>query len=211
MKLSRSLVGALSVAVFAVLLIGRSVLAEPPPPMEEREVKPVIEALKKAKGRRSDLAAVRFYAEVFDGTTLSAPVGAPLETLGAWGDNDALMSAEASLSGCVDLPPEKQKVASALLKEFGNDLPVLLRAYTLSGEGKKKEAKELFVSTYESVAIPLKGSCPGEHPMYSHRRTGRMNLILQCIKGVDSKTDLKKFEALMERANFCAANNHAVG
>lgn len=207
---SRSLVGALSVAVFAVLIIGRSVFAEPPPPMEEREVKPVIEALKKAKGRRSDLAAVRFYAEVFDGTTLSAPVGAPLETLGAWGDNDALMSAEASLSGCVDLPPEKQKLASALLKEFGTDLPVLLRAYTLSGEGKKKEAKELFVSTYESIA-PAKGACPGEHPMYSNRRIGRMTVILQCIKTVDPKTDLKKFEALMERANFCAANNHAVG
>lgn len=197
-------------AVLAAVVLGRAVFAEPPPPMEEREVKPVIEALKKAKGRRGDLAAVRFYAEVFDGTTVSAPVGSPLETLGAWGDNGALMSSEGSMAGCAAPPPEKQKLASALLKEFGNELPVLLRAYTLAGEGKKSEARALFVSTYESIAPPEKG-CRSEHPMYSHRRVGRMTAILQCIKTVDPKADVKKFEALLERANFCAANNHAVG
>lgn len=209
MKPTRSLIGALSVAMFTVAVLARSVFAGPPPPMEVREVKPVIEALKKAPGRRHDLAALRFYAEVFDGTTVSAPVGSPLETVGAWGDNDALMSSEGAMAGCAALPAEKQKLASALLKEFGADLPVLLRAYTLAGEGKKSEAKALFVSTYESIA-PAKG-CPGEHPMYSHRRVGRMTSILACIKAVDPKGDVKKFETLLERANFCAANNHAVG
>ncbi|MFT3711257.1 MAG: hypothetical protein QM817_26805 [Archangium sp.] len=209
MTRSRSWLGAVAVAVFAVLMVGRSVFAEPPPAMEVRELPRVIDALKKAKGRRTDLAAVRFYAEVFGGTELRAPVGSSLETLGAWGDNEALTSAEGSLNGCPALEPEKQKIASALLKEYGNELPVLLRAYTIAGEGKKKDAADLFAQTLESISTGAK--CPGEHPMYSYRRTGRMTLILACVKSLDPKRDVKKLEKMIEQANFCAQNNHAVG
>lgn len=178
--------------------------------MENRDVKQVIAALEKQKGRRADLAAVRYFAEVYGGTMISAPVGSPLDSLGAWSDNSALMSAESSLNGCKDLPPEKQKAASALLAEFGADLPVLLRAGAMAGEGKKKEAAALFVSTLESMAPPST-DCPSEHPMYSYRRVGRMKLIIECVKTIEPKRDVTKLDELIKRANFCAANNHAVG
>jgi hypothetical protein len=207
---SRSWLGALAVAFLAVVIVGRSVWAEPPPAMEARDLAKVIDALKKSKGRRSDLASVRFYAEVFDGTTIRAPVGSAYDVLGPWSDNGALMDAEARLSGCAGLPPERQKAASALLKEYGTDLPVLLRAYTMAGEGQKKEATELFVATFEASAIATK-SCPSEHPMYSHRRVGRMQSILACVKTIDPQRDVKALEQAVERARFCAANNHAVG
>ena len=205
----RSLLAAVSVAVVAVLLLARSVLAEPPPPLEPRPLPVVIEALTSAKGRRGDLAAARFYAEVFGATSINVPVGSSNDTLGAWGDNEALMGAEAALNGCEPLPAEQQKKASALAREFGDALPPLLRAYTLAGEGKQKEAVELFVGAFED-ALPSK-ACPGEHPMYSGRRVRRMSGMLACIKTLAPKRDLKKLQRLLERAESCLANNHAVG
>jgi hypothetical protein len=208
MTRSRSWLGAAAVAVFAVLVVGRAVFAEPPPPMEPRPLPKVIEALKKAKGRRADLAAVRFYAEVFGGTELQAPISSPMDTLGAWSDNGALMSAEQAMNDCAELEPAKQKAASALLKEYGDDLPVLLRAFTIAGEGKKKDAADLFASTLEGSGSD---KCRSEHPMYSYRRVGRMQLMLACVKRLDPKRDVSKLQKLIDHENFCAGNNHAVG
>ncbi len=205
----RVLLAAVSALILGVALVAHTGFAEPPPAMEPRPIEKVIESLKGEKDRRSDLAALRFYADVFGGKTVSAPVGSALNRLGAWGDNTALMSAENSLNGCRPLEPEAQKKASALAKEFGDDLPVLLRAYAIAGEGKQKEAAAMFVSTLEGMRVSKE--CPGEHPMYSYRRTGRMELILACVKTLEPKRDVKALEALINQARTCALNNHAVG
>ncbi|MFO0600685.1 MAG: hypothetical protein U0228_35580 [Myxococcaceae bacterium] len=205
----RSLFAALSVLAVSAALVARHVNAEPPPAMESRALTKIIPALEKAKGRRGDLAAVRFYADVFEGTELQAPIGSSLDTLGPWGDNGALQAAEGSLGSCAPLEPAKQQKANALLKEFGNDLPPFLRAYTLGGAGEKKQAADLFAN--EVQAMGSFGACPSEHPMYSHRRIGRMTIALACVKTFDPKRDVKALEKLLQKATDCAANNHAVG
>ena len=208
--MNRSLAGALAVAALAVVVVGRSGFAEPPPPMEPRDVKPVIAALAKDPSRRADLAAVRFYAEVFDGQKVSAPVGSPLTTLGAWSDNTALQAAESAMGTCAALPSgEKLTKASALAKEFGAQLPPLLRAYTLAAEGRKPDAVTLFLSNFERAEAPAE--CPGEHPMYSYRRLSRLTLMLSCIKTLEPARDVKKLEQAVEHAASCAHDNHAVG
>ena len=208
--MNRSLAGALAVAALAVLVVGRAGFAEPPPPMEQRELKPVIAALAKDQRRRADLATVRFYAEVLDGKTLSAPVGSPLTTLGPWSDNTALEAAESAMGTCAALPSgEKLAKASALAKEFGDQLPPLLRAYTLAAEGKKADAVALFTATFERAEVPA--GCPGEHPMYSYRRHSRLQRMLACIKTLAPARDVKKLEQAVEHAASCARDNHAVG
>lgn len=208
--MNRSLAGALAVAALAVVVVGRSVFAEPPPEMESRELKPIIAALAQDKARRRDLAAVRFYAEVFGGTHVSAPVGSPLTTLGAWSDNQALLAAEGSLNACTTLPTGAllQK-ASALAKEFGDALPPLLRAYTLAAEGKKADAVALFTADFERAAAPA--LCPGEHPMYSYRRVDHLSLVLACIKTLEPTRDVKPLERAVKHAQSCAAHNFAEG
>lgn len=208
--MTRSLAGALAVAALAVVVAGRAVFAGPPPPMERREVKTVIAALEKDKSRRADLASVRFYAEVFDGTHVSAPIGSPLTTLGPWGDNDALLTSESAMGTCAALPTgDKLQKASALSREFGDALPPLLRAYTLAAEGKKADAVTLFVASFERATAP--DACPPEHPMYSYRRAGHLSQLLSCIKTLEPARDVKKLEKAVEHAKSCAATNQAVG
>ncbi len=201
----RTLLAAVTAVLVGVVLVARVGFAEPPPPMEQRPVEKVVAALQAKKDRKADLAAVRFNAEVFGATTVSAPVGSPLETLGPWSDNTALLEAEASMNGCV----APRKSAVALHKEYGDTLPPLLRAYALAADDKKADATKLLVSTLESQAIT--GACPSEHPMYSHRRSGRLTYMLACIKTLDPKRDLKPLQKHIDRANECATNNHAVG
>lgn len=205
----RVLLAAVSALIIGVALVANTGFAEPPPAMESRPIEKVIAALKTEKDRRSDLAALRFYADVFGGETVSAPVGSALNRLGAWGDNSALMSAENALNGCKPLEPEAQKKASAIVKEFGNELPVLLRAYAIAGEGRQKDASALFVSTLEGMRVSKE--CPREHPMYSNRRIGRMTLILECVKTLEPTRDVKELGVLIDQARKCALNNHAVG
>ncbi len=207
--MNRSLAGALAIAALAVAVVGRSVFAEPPPAMEQRDLSKVIAALTKEKGRRADLAAVRFYADVFGGKQVAAPIGSSLTTLGAWSDNGALMSAESSMN-CAALPTGEQlKKASAISKEFGDELAPLLRAYTLAAEGKKSEAVTLITATFERSTASA--ACPSEHPMYSYRRSSRLSLMLDCIKALEPARDVKKLQKEVEHAESCAANNHAVG
>jgi len=178
--------------------------------MEQRDIKPIIDAVTKDKNRRGELASLRFYAEVFDGKTVSAPLGSPPTTLGAWSDNDALMRSETQIGSCATLlTGEKLQKASALSKEFGDALPVVLRAFTLASEGKKDDAATLFTSTLEGSAAPAE--CPGEHPMYSYRRVSRMTALLGCVKAIAPSRDVKKLEKLRDHAQSCASNNHAVG
>lgn len=206
MRLVLAAVMAVAVGIALVANVGH---AEPPPAMEQRPVEKVITALKAEKGRRSDLAAVRFSAEVLGAKTVAAPVGSSLTTLGPWGDNTALLSAEAALGTCAPMSADQQKKASALRKEFGDELPPLLRAWTLAGEGNKDEAVKLFTGAIE--ALRIQGECPSEHPMYSHRRTSRLSTMLSCVRTIDPSRDTRELGKALDKANTCALNNHAVG
>lgn len=205
----RSLLAAVTAVLLSVVLLARSGFAEPPPPMEQRDIKKAIAALEKEKGRRSDLAVLRFAAEVLEETHVNSPVGSPLTTLGAWSDNETLLSVERSLGGCGAIDAEKEKKASALLKEFGTDLPLVPRAWTMGREGKKTEATTLLVD--ELKRYDLSKGCPGEHPMYSYRRIARLEVLISCVKTFDPKRNAKPLQDLLEKAKSCAANNHAVG
>ena len=204
----RSLLAAVSVVVLASLVLARTVLAEPPPQTETRDIKKVLEALGKVKERTRDYAALRFYAEVFGGDSVSAPVGSPMDTVGTWGD-EALLLPEGSLGSCEGVGEEGKKAAARLVKEYGDTLAPQLRAYTLGLEGKNKAAADLFALSVEAMA-PGK-SCPGEHPMYSGRRVGRMTRLLGCIQRLDPKRDVSKLKKLVDQAQQCLENNHAVG
>ncbi len=205
----RSRLAALTVVVVSVLLLSRAGFAEPPPAMEQRDIKKAIAALEKEKGRRSDLAVLRFASEVLGETHVNSPVGSPLTTLGAWSDNETLLSVERSLGACGALDAEKEKKASAVFKEFGSELPLIPRAWTMGREGQKAEAATLLVD--ELKRYDLSKGCPGEHPMYSYRRISRMEVLLSCVKTFDPKRDVKPLQSLVDKAKACAANNHAVG
>jgi hypothetical protein len=207
----RSLFVAVVVLGLAVALLSRSVLAEPPPAMEPRDVTKILAALEAKPGLKAELASVRFYAEVLGQRSLQAPVGSSLETLGPWSDNGALLGAEGLIAGrqCSALTAEQLTTASAILKESGDAMPVTLTAYTLAQQGKKSEAASLF-SKFIDDQLPG-GPCPSEHPMYSHRRVGRISFALQCLKVLAPSRDVAAQEKRLQRSQQCARNNHAVG
>lgn len=207
----RSLLAAALVLALSVVLLARSVNAEPPPAMETRELAKIAAALKAKPALKAELASVRFYGEVLGQKSLEAPVGSPLETLGPWSDNGALLGSEGLLGDrqCTALTPEQLTVASAILKDSGDAMPVTLRAYTLGQQGKKSEAANLFAKFIDEQ-LPG-GPCPSEHPMYSYRRTSRISFALQCLKVLAPTRDVSAQEKRFQRAQACAANNHAVG
>lgn len=198
------------VAVFSLVVLVRAGYAEPPPPMESRPVDEVLAALKASKADKATVSAVRWYAEVAHGTTLQAPVGSSKNTLGAWGDNGALMASESALNGCVPMEPAEAKAAAALLKEYGDALAPPLRGAALAQQGKVDDAAALYRSMVLTTLSP-DGPCPGEHPMYSHRRIGRLQLLIACVKRWQPKADHSRLEVQLQKAQSCAANNHAVG
>lgn len=201
-----ALVFAFAVA-FILLSLSRASHAEPPPPMETRDVKAVLEAIKKQQPKlRAQLASVRWYVEVEEGTSVQAPVGSPLTTLGAWSADGAPLAWE---SACQPLEAPRKKAALALLAEFGEALPTKMRGVALLEQGKADEAAAIFTRIIEG-ALPAKG-CPSEHPMYSHQRVTSISLALKCVERAAPKKDRAKLEELLRRAESCAANNHAVG
>ena len=206
----RSLFLAVAVLGLAVALMSRSVFAGPPPPMESRELKQIVEALKKKPALKTELASVRFAGEVLGTKTLQVPIGSKLDTLGPWSDNGALLGAEQSIASrsCGALNADELKAASALLKEYGVALPQTLRAYTLGQEGKKAEAADQFASFIDQQSP---GACESEHPMYSYRRTSRISFALQCLKAFAPTRDVSAQEKTLQRAKDCVKNNNAVG
>jgi hypothetical protein len=156
------------------------------------------------------LATVRWYAEVSHGKTLQVPVGSGATVLGPWGDNGALLAAEAELGArdCAPLSEVTKKASSALLLEFGDSLALVLHAYALMQEGKAEPAAAQLTTFIEQQ---LPGACPSEHPMYSSRRVARMSTALRCLERAAPARDLSKQKRLLERATVCGFNNHAVG
>lgn len=203
-----SLVAAL-VALFSLVVLVRSSRAEPPPAMESRQVSEVLAALKKAKADATTISAVRWYAEVLHETELQAPVGSAKTVLGPWGENGPLMAAEGGLGDCAPAEPADAKTIAALFKEYGDALSPGLRGYALAQAGRVDEAAAIYRQSV--TAMKIDGPCPSEHPMYSGRRVGHMNRLLSCLKRWQPKTDWKPIEKTIERAQSCAANNHAVG
>ncbi|MBL8941112.1 MAG: hypothetical protein JNM69_41595 [Archangium sp.] len=197
------------VAVFSLLVLVRSSRAEPPPAMERRQVTEVLAALKKAKADPTTISGVRWYAEVLHETELLAPVGSVKTELGPWGENGPLMAAESGLGDCAPADPADAKVIAALFKEYGNALSPGLRGYALAQAGRVDEAAALYRQSV--LTMKIEGPCPSEHPMYSGRRVGHMNRLLSCLKRWQPKADWKPVEKAIERAQACAANNHAVG
>lgn len=202
------LVAAAVLGLSLAVLVSRAVFAEPPPPTAPRELTTILEALKKKPAMKAELASVRFISEVLGEKTLEVPVGSSPETLGPWGDNEALLRSEQLVGSCNALSPEQLKAAAAILADAKEAMPVTLRAYTLGQQGKKKEAAELFASFIDQQ---LPGPCPGEHPMYSYRRTTRMKFALQCLKVFAPERKVSAQEKKLERAEACSQNNHTVG
>jgi hypothetical protein len=190
-----------------VLLVARSSGAEAPPPSETKPLKPAIEALKNKPSARAALASARWYVEVLGGESVSVYVGGTPETI-AYG---AVGPAEAEIANrdCGPLTPKELKAASAILAEFGEQLPLTLRAYTLGSQGKTDEGAQLFASWVEGQ-MPL-GPCPGEHPLTSGRRIRQMSFGLRCVEKFAPKRDVSKLKLLIKRAEECANTNHAVG
>jgi hypothetical protein len=204
----RSLLAALAVLVLSVALLARTSEAGPPPASETRELKPVIEALQKSNGLKGALATARWYAEVLGGQTVSVYAGSGPEQVafGAIGPAEAAISARE----CGPLTPVELKAASAILAEFGDALPLTLRAYTLGQQpGKTDKAAELFAA-YVEAQMPS-GPCPGEHPSTSGRRLGQMGFGLRCVQKFAPKRDVSRLLKLIERAQECARTNTAVG
>ncbi len=208
----RSALVAVAVAVFVVVTLARAGLAsaEPPPPMEEREIKKVIEALKKEPARKSSLASVRFYAEVLGGESVRAPVGSPLTTLGPWGDDGARLAAEAVIasSACGSRAGTQQKAALSLLTEYRQELAPSLRGFALLEQGKGEDAAKIFGAMIDG-ALP-EAECPSEHPMYSHRRVAMITMALSCLERAAPGGNRSAFTRRLEKARSCASNNHAV-
>lgn len=205
----RNLFVGVLVVVLSVLVLARSSRAEPPPPMEPRKVGEVLAALKATKAPATTVSAVRWFAEVSHGATVSAPVGSPAHTLGPWGDNGPLLEAERALGDCAPLNEADAKAAGALLAEYGAALPPALRGVALAQSGKVDEAAGLYRET--TLAMLPAGACPGEHPMYSHRRASRMQRQAACLERWQPRGDHAAVKKAVERAKACAANNHAVG
>ncbi|MBL8923682.1 MAG: hypothetical protein JNJ54_32810 [Myxococcaceae bacterium] len=193
----------------AVLVLARSSHAEPPPAMEPRKAGEVLAALKSTKAPAATLSSVRWFLEVTHGTVVQAPMGSPPSTLGPWGDNGPLLEAERALGDCAPLGEADAKAALALLAEYGAALPPALRGVALAQSGKVDEAAALYRETTLSM-LPA-GACPGEHPMYSHRRASRMQRQAACLERWEPKADHAAVKKAVERAKACAANNHAVG
>lgn len=203
----RSFFGALVVLGLSVALLAGRVLAEAPPELETRPVGPILAALKKKPGLEVPLATLRFYVEVLEGDSLDVPVGSEPET--TW---DVLDSAENALGleACKPVGPRALRAASALLTEYGDKLPLTLRAWTLGQQGKKEQASDLLAGF---IAAELRDpkKCPSEHPTSSYHRVARISAALGCISTFSPKRDLAKLKKVLERASACASNNMAEG
>lgn len=204
------LVAAAVLGLAVAALASRSVSAEPPPASGPRDIAIIVEALKKKPTLKGELASVRFISEVLGEKTLDVPVGSSPETLGPWGDNEALLRSEMFLGvrSCGALTPAELKAASAILADAKDAMPLTLRAYTLGQQGKKKEAADLFVSFIDQS---FSGTCQGEHPMYSYRRTTRMKFALRCLEVLAPERNVSAQKKKLDAAEVCAKNNHAVG
>lgn len=204
------LVAAAVLGLAVAALASRFVFAEPPPQSGPRDVKLIIEALKKKPAMKGELASVRFISEVLGETTLDVPVGSSPETLGPWGDNEALLRSELliGVKACGPLMPAELKAAGSILADAKAAMPITLRAYTLGQQGKKKEAADLFATFVDQS---FSGQCASEHPMYSYRRTTRMKFALKCLQAFAPERDLSAQQKKLEAAETCARNNHGVG
>jgi len=204
------LVAAVVLGLAVAALSSRAVFAEPPPASGARDIATIIDALKKKPALKGELASVRFLSEVLGEKTLDVPLGSSPETLGPWGDNEALLRSEVFLGAraCGALKPEELKAATAILGDAKEAMPITLRAYTLGQQGQKKEAADLFASFVDQS---FSGQCRGEHPMYSHRRTKRMKFALQCLGVFAPGRDVTAQQKKLDAAEACAKNNHAVG
>ena len=202
----RSLFAAMVVLALSVALLSRSVLAEAPPSMEERKASAILAALRKKPELKPTLAALRFYVEVGGGEALQVPVGSEPE-----GADGALGAAEQSLNAaaCREVTPAALKAASALLSEYGEVLPVTLRAWTLGHQGKKAQAADLLAGVIDRELPP--GKCPSEHPTNSYSRVSRISRVLECLQSFAPKRDVKKQKAVLEHAEACARDNSAEG
>ncbi len=195
----RSLLGALAVLVVSGLLVSSAVLAGPPVSQPARAMRDVIAELERQPQARAQLAAARFDAEVFGATTVegsSSTVTAMLRI---------------HQRGCDALSPAELKAASALLSEFGDALPVPLRAYTLGQQGKGAAASSLLAAHVEALTVEVTKGCPAEHPAAGGARLWMVEVALQCMRVFTPQRDLTAQQKLRDAAQRCAASNHAAG
>lgn len=199
----RILLAAVMAVAVGFMLVSRTSHAGPALMPEERPVDTIIAALTTEKNRRAELATVRFGAEVLGAKTVPVPPGSALSTIGSWADATTL------LTDCAPMNADQQKKATALRTEFGDALPAVLTAWTIAGEGNKPEAVKRFTRAIDAYGI--KGECPGEHPSSSYRRVSRLSAMISCVRTIDPKYDTSALLKVLEKANACAQNNHAVG
>lgn len=127
--------------VFAVLTISRSVHAGEELPWVQRPIAEQVAVLEKLPKAKPELALVRFYGEVLGGKTVKAY---PSLDRDEGGSSHAISAIEAELyRSCDALGPKELAAAGALVKQYGDALPPVMRAYMLGQQGKKDDSPRI--------------------------------------------------------------------
>ncbi len=195
----RSLVSALTLVVLSVLLLARSSGARPAYKSQTYELKPVIGALETNPAARHLLAAARWHAEVLQQDSITAfalssnPEAVAVAALGA-------SVASLAARSCGAPTPGELKAAGALLTEFGEQLPVPLRAYTLGHQGQPRAAADLLATWVESHA----NDCDS--------RTAReLSFAVTCIEKFTPTRDVTSLKASARRVEQCEERHPRMG
>ena len=202
---SRLAAAAVVVLSVAVLLVSQAGRAGQRAPTMSLPVKEVLAKMKKnPKTPKSDVATVRFYAEVFDGKTIELVMG-DLANAGFTGQHitDAVRA-----TNCGPLKEPQLKAATALAAEYGDALPGYLRGYTLGQQGKAEEAGKLLMPVLEEMQ-PL-DRCVAFHPDDAGRHANRFVTWSQCLQKLVPQHDAKKLEALEKKVMACQLESAGV-
>lgn len=196
----RSVLGAVAVVVLAVLLLARTVSAGPPMVRPPRPMSEVIAEARKRPAAKAQWAGARFCLEVFGITSLEGNASP-----------EAMVEQQLDQRSCGALTPAELKAATALLTEFGNELPPTMRAHTLAQQGKGEEAADVLAGFIDQLTSPIAKACPAEHPDTSGARMRRVGTALRCMKVYAPKRDLSPQLQRAGEARMCVKTNNTVG
>lgn len=172
----------------------------PPPPMpqEERPLGPIVQALSKNPGDRAGYAVARWYQDVQGIQAVSVPKTAPDTYVGTPPEAGARAIARCELPKSA----EAKATAAKLLAEYGDALPLKLKAIALASGGKPGEAVKALVQMAEQTAP--KGPCAPEHPSTTATRLKALDDTEACLRAFDPKADLAPVRTAKDRVQQCA-------
>jgi hypothetical protein len=191
-------------APLLLALVAVPALAGPPPPpmpQEERPLGPIVEALSKNPGDRAGYAVARWYQDVQGVKTVSVPKTAPNTFVGTPPEASARAIARCELPKSA----EAKATAAKLLGEYGDALPLKLKAIALASGGKPADATKALLQMVEQTAP--KGPCRPEHPATTQTRLTTLDDTEACLRAFDPKADVAPVRAAKERVQQCARSH----